>query len=290
MVSVKDKTATSSSSASAPVDFVRVLNRLFAVGVLSVVVAYILSIQGTQFFNAYVAVIDVKNPIGFGVILFLSVLCQVLTWSVPAMVAGSLTRTSVKCIGAWFDFSLRMVCVVLFSLLMDIGWEKLIMGEGVQTGENFQRVLLRAFDRFHYMLTLRTVEHIRTENVMLSTQLLFIFTYLALIMFVLMHIKRIFLPNKLINFFNGGLILISISFVSSFLFSVFDAYLSDVWTKPIFFNSFWIINNKVSLISILRAVVFWIDLLFVVLILQITSPDRDDSVREVAAPAFVKFD
>jgi hypothetical protein len=287
---VKDKPATSASKTSAEVDPVKVLTQLVGVALFSVLAAYFLSVQGTEFFKVYVAAIDVRNPIGFGVILILSVLCQVLIWSVPAMVAGSLTRTAVRSIGAWFDFSLRMVLVVIISVFMDTGLEKLLMGENLPNIDGFQRVLLRSFARLHDMLTLRIVEHIRIENVLFSNQVLFILTYLILIFLVISHIKRVFLPKKMINFFYAGFILLSISLVSSFLFFVFDPSLSEAWTKPIFYNSFWIIDDKISFISIIRTGVFWIDLLFVVLILQITCADRDESVREVAAPSFAKFD
>lgn len=286
-LSVKEKSTT---SASAQIDPVKVLLQLIGVAVFAVIATYLLSIQGTRFFQAYVSVIDVSNPIGFIVILLLSVLCQVLIWSVPAMVAGSLTRTAIRTIGAWFDFSLRMVLVVILSLLMDVGLEKLISNERLPSLERFQKVLLRAFARLHDILTLRLVDHIRVENVLFSSQLLMLLTYIIFIVIVVFHLKRIFLPAKMINFFYAGFLLVSISLVTSFLFSVFDSALSEVWTKPIFYNSFWIIDNKVSLISIMRTVVFWIDLLFVVLILQITCADRDDTIREVAAPSFAKFD
>jgi len=286
-LSVKEKSTT---SASAQIDPVKVLLQLIGVAVFAVIATYLLSIQGTRFFQAYVSVIDVSNPIGFIVILLLSVLCQVLIWSVPAMVAGSLTRTAIRTIGAWFDFSLRMVLVVILSLLMDVGLEKLISNERLPSLERFQKVLLRAFARLHDILTLRLVDHIRVENVLFSSQLLMLLTYIIFIVIVVCHLKRIFLPAKMINFFYAGFLLVSISLVTSFLFSVFDSALSEVWTKPIFYNSFWIIDNKVSLISIMRTVVFWIDLLFVVLILQITCADRDDTIREVAAPSFAKFD
>jgi hypothetical protein len=290
MLSVKEKSATSTSSKSAKVDPVKVLIQLTAVALFAIVAAYLLSIQGTSFFKLYVSAIDVKNPIGFIVILFLAVLCQVLIWSVPAMIAGSLTRTAIRTIGAWFDFSLRMVLVVLSSLLFDIGLGKLMLGEEFPSSERFQRVLLRAFARLHDMLTVRLVEHIRIENVLFSAQLIMAITYIVFLIFVVSHIKRIFLPTKMINYFYAGILLLSVSLVTSFLFFVFDPSLTEVWTKPIFYNSFWIIDNRISLISIMRTAAFWVDILFVVLILQVTCVDRDDTVREVAAPSFAKFD
>lgn len=287
---MKTKSVNSTSSEPAKVDPVKVLLQLIGVALFAVIVAYLLSVQGTRFFKAYVSAIDVSNPIGFVVILLLAVLCQILLWSVPAMIAGSLTRTAVKSIGAWFDFSWRMVFVVIVSLLIDIGVEKLISGEKLSSSDRFQRFLLRAFARLHDMLTLRLVEHIRIENVLFSTQLIMLLTYVVFNIIVISHLKRIFLPTKLVNFMYAGFILISISLVSSFLFLVCDASLGEAWTKPIFYNSFWIIDNKISLISIKRTGVFWLDLLFVVLILQITCADRDDTIREVAAPSFAKFD
>lgn len=272
-----------------PTTFIGILANLFGATIIAVVAAYLLSVQGTQFFKGYVASINIKNMLGFSVILFLSVLCQMLIWSVPALVVGALTRKLIRSIGVWFDFSLRMVFVLLISLFTDVIMEKIIIGNNFAKGDGFKRILLRAFGRLYDLLTIKIVENIKLTNVLLSSQLLLLCTYILFVILVVLFIKRIFLKNKIVSFFYSCLLLMCATIVVSFLFSSIEGLLDEEWKKPIYYNSFWIIDTRITIVAILRTVCFWVALLIVAILLQSISIDKDETVVEMASPAFAKF-
>jgi hypothetical protein len=264
------------------------LFRLIFVTFIAALTAYFLVTEGALFFKWFEGKVDLKNPIGFSVILFLAVLCQVLVWATPCAIPAVLVRPIVRCIGAWFDFSIRMVFVVLASIFIRICTSMYFENKNLAKGDEFRNLLLTCFAQLHSMLTMSVVEVLNREHYMMSDHYSYLLTFALFLMLLAGYIKKVYLSEKEVKRLTVFSLVLIVTILSSYVFFMIQPYLGTEWKQALFLTSFWEIDTQVTPEAVVRSFCSWIVYLFAALILQLISKDKDKTIEQVASPVFTR--
>lgn len=259
-----------------------VLLRLSIVAFSAVLLFFVLVYSWQDFFRDHHAGLDQKHPLGFSVLFLLAATSQALIWGLPAAVTSVLARDYIRCLGAWFDYALRLVFIVVVVQVLVMLFS--MSGEVRFSIANAERSVEVAMGVLRTLATLDIVGVLMAPESSRNLIIGVLFGYFAYLLLFTMYLRNLFLPEKDFKFLTGAFLILILTFLLSFAYYVMSPLIGKDLTLPIFPSVFWRMKSALDLLSMIKVVVNWSAFLFAVVILKTIFPDAKDEVIEVAAP------
>lgn len=259
-----------------------VLLRLSIVAFSAVLLFFFLVYSWQDFFKNQHGALDQKHPLGFSVLFLLAATSHALIWGLVAPVSAALVRDYTRCVGAWFDYALRLVLTVvvieILVMLCNLSGEMRFSIANAERSAEVAMGVLRALATLDIVGVLMAPES--SGNLMTGA----LVGYLVYLVLLTSYIRNLFLPEKEFKFFIAAFLLLILSFLLSFAYYVISPVVGKDLTKPLFHCVLWRMKTHLDVLSMIKVLVNWSAFLFGVVIMKTIFPDAKNEVIEVAAP------